>query len=233
MANAIRFRFSRGEELKFIAHLDVLRLFERAIKRSGLPIAYTQGFNPRQKLVFGLPMPVGLTSSAEYADAEFDQDISPGYFIETLNKSLPEGIRVLDAVILKCGETVMSQIASARYEISVKAGEDVGLSVLESKIHAFLDMDEIMVKKKTKKGLRPVNIKPLIYSLSVVEGHDGHFTIRAFLCAGSGNNLRPDLLMEAFIAHSGLDLRVCSLHRKELYASSLNEWKNPLEVANG
>ena len=77
MAKALRFRFSRGQELKYIAHLDMLRVFERAIKRAKIPVAYTQGFNPRQKLVFGLPMSIGLTSESEYADIELVEDMQP------------------------------------------------------------------------------------------------------------------------------------------------------------
>lgn len=233
MPNALRFKFSREEKLKYIAHLDILRLFERALKRSGLPVAYTQGFNPRQKLVFGLPISIGLTSSGEYADIEFDQDVSIMEFIERLNKNLPDGIKILDAVPLSGKDRVMSQITSARYEISFQADKAMSHFAIDSIVRDFLNKEEIMVMKKTKKGMKPVNIKPLIYSLSAGKsGLDG-YVLEAFLSAGPENNLRPDLLMEAFIEGTGLSLSIESVHRVELYASLLNEWKSPFEVANG
>ncbi|MCX7773392.1 MAG: TIGR03936 family radical SAM-associated protein, partial [Clostridia bacterium] len=118
MAKALRFSFSRGEALKYIAHLDVLRVFERALKRSKLPVSYTQGFNPRQKLVFGLPMSIGLTSESEYADIELDAETTPDEFVERLNISLPEGIRILEAVPQTVRDNIMNQISAARYEIT-------------------------------------------------------------------------------------------------------------------
>lgn len=233
MPKALRFRFSRGPELKYIAHLDMLRLFERAIKRAGLPVAYTQGFNPRQKLVFGLPIAVGLTSSAEYADIEFDRDISIDDFIQGLNAHLPEGVRILEATEFSGKDNIMNQIASAKYELSFTTGADLSHAALENIVRDFLSKEEIMVMKKSKKGLRPVNIKPLIYSLTVMKAGSDGCMLDAFLSAGAENNLRPDLLMEAFQKETGMAIRVDAMHRKALFASLMNEWKNPLEVVNG
>lgn len=232
MARAMRFRFSRDEKLKYLAHLDMLRLFERAIKRAGLPVSYTQGFNPRQKIVFGLPIAVGLTSSAEYADIEFDEDVEPEVFVSRLNQALPDGITVVGAVPLLNKDNIMNQIASAKYEIKFTV-QGVDRGRLEDAVLGFLENEDVTVMKKTKKGTRPVNIRPLIYSLSVREGDDGSFILEAFLSAGAENNLRPDLLMEAFIQKTGLDIDVESIHRKAMYASTFNEWKDPFEVANG
>lgn len=232
MPNALRFRFSRNEKLKYIAHLDILRLFERSLKRSGLPVAYSQGFNPREKLVFALPMAMGLTSEAEYADIEFDRDVPSAEFIQRLNNNLPDGVRIIDAVPFEGRTSIMSQITSARYEISFHTGESLSREAADGIVRDFLSKDEIMVMKKTKKGQRPVNIKPLIYSMSVRKNGVDGYVIEAFLSAGAENNLRPDLLMDAFSESTGLGVRIGSMHRKELYASVRNEWKNPFEVAN-
>lgn len=232
MARALRFRFARDERLKYIAHLDVLRLFERAIKRAALPVAYTQGFNPRQKIVFGLPIAVGLTSSAEYADIEFEEDLSPETFISRINQSLPEGIEVLEAVPIRNMGRIMSLIASARYEIAFSMPEAMAQDELSGIVIDFLDQEDITVMKKTKKGTRPVNIRPLIYSLSARKQDSGGYVMEAFLCAGAENNLRPDLLMQAFSQKTGLELTVESIHRKAMFASDFNEWKSPLEVTD-
>ncbi len=233
MPKALRFRFSRGPELKYIAHLDMLRLFERAIKRAGLPVAYTQGFNPRQKLVFGLPIAVGLTSSSEYADIEFDQDISTDDYIQGLNAHLPEGVRVMEATAFSGKDNIMNQVASAKYELSFTTEDELSHFALENMVRDFLAKEEIMVMKKSKKGLKPVNIRPLIYSLTVRKAEKKSCILDAFLSAGAENNLRPDLLMEAFQKETGMTIRVDAMHRTALFASLMNEWKNPLEVANG
>jgi radical SAM-linked protein len=233
MAKSLRFKFSRNESLKYIAHLDVLRVFERAFHRSKLPVAYTQGFNPRQKLVFGLPMSIGLTSGSEYADIELNEDVNPEDFIETINKSLPEGIRVLDAVALIAHDNIMNQITAARYEIAFETQQAMSHFEMDNIVQELLTKEDISVMKKTKKGIRPVNIRPLIYSLSAGKKGVNEFCLEAFLSAGAENNLRADLLMEAFKQETGLDIKTLSMHRKALYASTFNEWKSPFEVANG
>lgn len=228
----MRFKFSRGPGLKYIAHLDVLRVFERAIKRARLPIAYSQGFNPRQKLVFGLPMSIGLTSDSEYADIEFAQDIEPRDFVEAINKGLPEDIRVKKAVMLTAKDNIMNQITAARYEINFETNEAMSHFEIDSLVQDMLAKEEISVMKKSKKGPRPINIRPLIYSLSADKKDVKVFDLEAFLSAGAKDNLRADLLMEAFKQETGLDVKIVSIHRKALYASILNEWKNPFEVAD-
>lgn len=233
MAKTLRFRFLRDETLKYIAHLDVLRLFERALKRSKLPVAYTQGFNPRQKLVFGLPMSIGLTSESEYADIELSEDRTPEIFVAEINKSLPEGIRVLEAVEQSVRDNIMNQISAARYEIQFQTPKAVSHFDMDKMIYQMLSQDDISVMKKTKKGMRPVNIRPLIYSLSVHKKDMDIFGLEAFLSAGAENNLRADLLMEALCKETGLEVKTLNMHRKALYASTFNEWKNPFEVANG
>ncbi len=235
MTKALRFKFSRNEGLKYIAHLDILRVFERALKRSGLPVAYTQGFNPRQKLVFGLPMSIGLTSDSEFADIELEQDVSPEGFIEAINRSLPEGIRVLAAVEQEHNrkDNIMNQISAARYEITFETEKPLSHFEMDNLVQGVLSKEDISVMKKTKKGMRPVNIRPMIYALSTCKKDGNKFSLEAFLSAGAENNLRADLLMEAFNQETGLAAKTLATHRKALYASTFNEWKSPFEVANG
>ncbi len=232
MAKALRFKFFRGQELKYIAHLDILRVFERAIKRAKIPVAYTQGFNPRQKLVFGLPMSIGLTSESEFADIELSEDMEPQEFITQINKGLPEGLKVEEAVSRNTRDNIMNQITAARYEIVFEVKEPRSRFEIDTMIYGLLAEEEISVIKKSKKGPRPVNVRPLIYSLSAEKIDTGKFKMKAFLSAGAENNLRADLLMQAFSQETKLEIETVSMHRKALYASTYNEWKNPFEVAN-
>ena len=93
----IRIKFIRGEEVKFISHLDLMKVFERASRRANIPIAYSQGFNPHAHLIFGLPLSVGVTSQAEYADIELTEELDPENFMLGLNKQLPKGLIIVAA----------------------------------------------------------------------------------------------------------------------------------------
>lgn len=236
MAKTLRFRFSRGQELKYLSHLDVLRVFERALKRSGLPVDYSQGFNPRMKLVFGLPMSTGITSEAEYADIVLEEDIECRSFVSTLNESMPAGLKIHEAVELKNKNNIMNEIKGARYSIlieTIKTSDEI-----EDLVSSLLSKEELVVMKKTKKGLAPTNIRPLIYTFNVIDkgsNDKGNNIIEldAFLSAGAKDNLRADLLMEAFMEHTGLKVDIVLINRSALYAKRLDKWKTPFEVVNG
>lgn len=148
--NSVRVRFTRGEGVKFISHLDMMKVFERAIRRSGLPIAYSQGFNPHPQMVFGLPLAVGMTSEGEYADFELTQKIEPAQFMERLNASLPEAIRVTAAAEKYSGANIMASICGADYEIEVYLNEEYNLDRMKKEIELLLARDSIKVMKEVK-----------------------------------------------------------------------------------
>lgn len=229
MKISVRFRFSRDAGLKYIGHLDVLRLFERALKRTGLLVSHTQGFNPRMKLVFGLPMALGLTSSSEYADIELDEEITPDAFMEVMNRHLPVGIRVMAAGSIQKSDNIMNLIAAARYDITVFPELSIAREEMVEMVHRVLESEHLLVMKKTKKGLREVDIRPLIYSLTAGKDGDDAWVLGAFMSAGSSDNLRPELVMDAFQKVTGTTLSIHSIHRKALYVSHENAWLNPLD----
>mgnify|MGYP003936842055 CR=1 FL=1 len=159
----IRAKFTRGEELKFISHLDMMKMFERALRRSGLPVYYSQGFNPHPQIVFGLPLAVGVTSEAEYVDIAFSEYINPGQFIEQLNRQMPKGLEILEAKIKESKANIMASISKASYEVLVSIAQNPDINEVEGKIHQFLNNDEILIKKESKGKVKDVNIKPLIH----------------------------------------------------------------------
>ncbi|MFZ5985839.1 MAG: TIGR03936 family radical SAM-associated protein [Bacillota bacterium] len=165
--NNIRARFVRGEEVKYISHLDLMRMFERALRRSGIPIAYSQGFNPHPQLVFGLPLSVGVTSEAEYVDFELSDMIEPGDFMDKLNRNLPSGIRIMDAREKKTKSNIMASIAVASYEVVVTDDVNVGIKEIREILEKFLERQEIYVSKESKGKTKQVNIRPMIYNITV------------------------------------------------------------------
>jgi radical SAM-linked protein len=224
----IRFKFSRDISLQYIAHLDMLRLFERTIRRARLPVSYTLGFNPRMKMVFGLPMATGLSSGAEYADVEMETPLVPEFFIEVMNRCIPRGLKVIEAVPSDGSDNVMSRIGAARYRVVFHSDDATGPDEMEALLQAMLDAENVPVMKKGKKGRHEVNVRPLIFSASIAPlGRE--WLLEAFISAGSVDNLRPDLLMEAWQSYVSRTFTIGSLYRDALYASLENEWVSPTD----
>lgn len=169
--SSIRVKFIRGEEVKFISHLDLMKMYERALRRSGIPIAYSQGFNPHPQMIFGLPLSVGVTSESEYADFKLEGDMEPGEFEQRLNSSLPEGVRIVDAAVKNTGSNIMASVAGASYEILSSTDNNADIGVLKDKLRQFLDKEEIYIDKEAKGKIKRINIRPMLYDIemSIIE----------------------------------------------------------------
>ncbi|WP_242987404.1 TIGR03936 family radical SAM-associated protein [Anaerobacterium chartisolvens] len=165
----IRAKFIRGEEIKYISHLDLMKAFERAIRRAEIPIAYSQGFNPHPHMVFGLPLSVGVTSQAEYGDFELSQPMNAGEFMGTLNKELPPWLKIIEAGEKRSGNNIMASIAAACYDILLSSELKTSRAFIEDKITELLMKPEITVKKTSKRGIREVDIRPMIHRVSFKE----------------------------------------------------------------
>ena len=159
--------FCKGEALRFISHLDVMRLMQRAMRRARLPVAYSQGFNPHPVLAFASALSVGYTSDAEWMDVELTEQVSPDAFVSRLNAQLPEGIRLLRAQ--EADEklpalTALSQRAD--YEATLSFDPPVERDALDAGIQTLLS-GPIVVLKHTKGGKKNVDIRPQLLSLEL------------------------------------------------------------------
>jgi len=216
----IRFQFERGEELKYIGHLDVMRLFERAFKRAEIPVTHSRGFNPRPHIVFAQPMPLGLSSTGEFADAELDEDYEPGVFIERLNSALPAGIKVNDAKAVKSGKNIMAIVEAARYRIDFRTMRGLNINDIFSEV---LNRKNIIVLKKTKSGEKEFDIRPLIFELTgETDKETGYFNV--LLGAGQEDNVRPELFIAGVSACINTDIEIMRMHRIMLYGRAENKW---------
>lgn len=187
----IRIKFTKEPPVKYLGHLDILRYFQKCFVRAKVKMLYSEGFNPHQKLSFALPLGVGITSRAEYLDADIEAGQDLDKIKENLNRAAGSGFQILDIrQVTEDSDSLMSAVAFASYEIICP---DEILSVPDG----FICSDEIYAEKKTKKGSRTVNIKPLIHEIE----YDG--SLRLFLSAGSENNLKPELVLEAICAYNG------------------------------
>ena len=187
----VRIKFSKTGSLQYISHLDLHRLLNRALVRAGMPIWYTKGFNPHAKMVFALPLPVGVESVCEYLDVKIDKELPTDDIKELLNRQLTDELQVIEVYDPK---TKFADICSADYRIlldSVSASREMA-----GKINAFFSVSPIMMTKKTKSGEKEIDISPLIHSLKAELCDDGRIKINANLTAGA-ESLSPEFIMAA------------------------------------
>lgn len=229
----LRVKFRRGDEVKFISHLDLMKVFERAIRRARLPIAYSQGFNPHPGMVFGLPLSVGVTSDAEYGDFEItDDEMAVQEFVDRLNGQLPQGIEILSAKKKGTKQNIMATIAASEYVVIVGSPAECTEKSLKAAVNKYLAQNEIVVKKRTKTGVKDTNIRDMIFDLSCALQPCGSFNIirfTALVSAGSKANLKPDLLIESFCNFLGIEYEIDRIHRTKLFVRSQDQLLDPME----
>ena len=203
--------------MKFIGHLDIMRYFQKAIRRAEIPIAFTSGYSPHMIMSFANPLGVGLTSDGEYFDIELTESIASKEAVRRLNEQMVDGMEIVSFVQIPDDKKSkgMSIVAGADYLSSVKNGslpED-----LAEKLEAFYAQNEICVVKKTKKSEKEVDIRPMIYKL---ECRNRGIYMR--VAAGSVQNLKPELVTEAFVRYLGMEADAVNFthHRLETFAES-------------
>lgn len=229
---SIRLKFTKGNEVKYISHLDLMRVFQRAIRRTGIPISYSGGFNPHQEISFGAPLSLGVTSDAEYVDFKLAEPMEIGEISKRLNNSLPDGIRILKGI--KLGEnhkSAMSVVTHARYNIRMSI-ENIDSEALKKSIEAFALQEHIKVmKEQPKKGfeLKEIDIKSMIVGMRLFESSGDIHIIDCLLLSGSKANLKPELLIVAFKEFTGYNINRIRINRKEVYAEKNGKLLDLLE----
>lgn len=220
----IRIKFSKEGIMKFIGHLDMMRYFQKAFRRCGIDIAYSQGFSPHQLISFAAPLGVGLTSRGEYMDIVVNSTQDSRTMIERINAEMVEGVRVLSYQQIEDetkNSNAMAIVAAADYEVRFRPGHMPEKMDLKAEFEKFYRQEHIFVVKKTKKSEKEVDIKPMIFDLNVCED-----CVYMKLATGSVENLKPEFVMKTFMgdALGDYDLDIC---RTEMYAWSDGEQKTP------
>lgn len=211
-----RIKFKKFGALRFIGHLDVMRFFQKAMRRADVPIAFTSGYSPHMIMSFASPLGIGLSSDGEYFDIELKTEISSKEAVKRLNNVMVEGIEVLSfrQIAEEKKMTGMAILAAADYRTTLKKG--ILPDDWKSKLTTFLCQQEIRILKQTKRSETEVDIKPLIFS--IVNHKDA---IDMQLAAGSVQNLKPGLVMQAFCDYMNVDPETVEFdhHRLEMYAN--------------
>lgn len=215
----IRIKYAKTGVLRYIGHLDVMRYFQKAIRRAGLDVAYSQGYSPHQLITFAAPLGLGVTSEGEYFDAEMNSVTTSEDMVQHLNSVMASGMWIQDIVALNEGaKTAMAVVAASDYIVTVREGY-MPQELLLRAVDAFYQQEHIEVVKVTKTKETQLDIKPLIYQMQERDGG-----IYLFLSAGSVENIKPELVMEAMCGYLNLPYQKLAfrIHRLETYMRAEN-----------
>lgn len=211
-------KFDKKDSVKFVSHLDVQRLFQRAFRRADIPMAYSQGFNPHPLLSFATALTVGATSSAEWLDIKLDKEMQPEAFANRLNDNLPQGFHVSEAYAVEDKYPTLSTVmTAAEYDVVLSfEGEEAAAGAPEAM--EKLLAAPIVVLKKTKGGMKNVDIRPNVYELRGCEAAGNTCTFRILGCLNAAGSLNIDLLMGALKESMGCEFSF-RLHRNEIFSN--------------
>ena len=221
----IRIKFRKYGVMKFIGHLDIMRYFQKAMRRADIDICYSEGFSPHQIMSFAAPLGVGITSDGEYLDIEVHSTRSSEESIAALNSTMVEGLEVTGYVKLPDdAKTAMSIVTAAEYELSFKDGYDACADISEFQaglLEFFTKPETIPLVKQTKKGERVIDLKQLVYHFEVIE-NAGKPAFLLTVSTGSIDNLKPELVLEALFGAMGFvyNADAIQIHRKDVFASA-------------
>lgn len=218
----IRIKFTKHGAMKFVGHLDLMRYFQKAMRRADVDIKYSEGFSPHQVMSFAAPLGVGLTSNGEYMDIEVNTTDSSQIMIKRLNETMAEGVQIISYRKLddSC-KNAMSMVACADYTLTFReSARPADATEFWKEFEEFCQRDSIFIVKKTKKSQRELDIRPMIYEVKA----DGE-SVFLKLSTGSEVNLKPELVLESFYQFRKMEPApfAIQIQREEVYGDVREE----------
>jgi len=228
----VRIKYCKGGPIAYISHLNLVQVFTRALRRANIPVVISCGFNPRFRISFGPPLPLGISSSSEYLDIRLKEEVKVEELTERLNLVLPQGLKILRAkTIPSSADSLVKIIDRASYVITLKIKEKLldsaaknqenELKELEQEVEKsnkrFLNLDEIIVEKQTKNGIKRVDIRPSILDISVKKFKKQILELGLELKIGQQGNLNPRYVTRAWISNSDNNFDIIQIYRDGLY----------------
>ncbi len=208
--NRLRVRFKRGQEVKLISHLDIIRLWHRALRRAGIELAYSEGFNPHPRISLAAPLALGVTSEAELMDVWLTEYISPHSFITCVSQQLPPGMEILQVYqIALTLPSLQSQVCYAEYRVEVTNKE--GAEHITQAITSLLAQEHLPWQHQRDTGLKSYDLRMLIDDLWLDSWHGDYGVIGMRLRCDSIGSGRPEQVIKAL----GLG-EPSSIHRNKL-----------------
>ena len=210
----LRLKFSRGEELKFLSHLDLMRLWERALRRAGLPLAYSEGFTPHPQIALAAPLSVGVTSQAELMDVVLSRWLPPQSFMAQIEEQLPNGIKMLEVwPVGPKTPSLQSQVRFVEYRVEIET--EKGCQEIELALQSLLSAKELPWHHLRDTGARYYDLRALIDDLWVIDCRDSMCVLGMRLRCDEKGTGRPEQVAKAL----GFSQRPKSIHRTNLMLS--------------
>ena len=234
MEQLVRVKYCKDGPIKYISHLNLAQVFTRALRRADIPVVISGGFNPRFRISFGPPLPLGISSTSEYLDIRLKEEVKVEELTERLNLILPQGLKILKAKIIpSSADSLVKIIDRASYIITLKIkikeklldsavkNQENEIEELEQEIKKnnkrFLNLDEITVEKQTKSGIKMVDIRPSILDISVKKFKKQILELGLEIKIGQQGNLNPRYVIRAWISNSDNNFDIQQICRDGLY----------------
>ena len=191
--------FEKGERIRHIGHLDIQRSVQRGLRRSGLPVAYSNGFNPHILITFASALSTGACGKREIMDVTMAEEVTPEEFLEKMNRAMPPEMRLSEARALdQKHPALMASLRAAKYDLLIRDAEQA--EKLAAAIPAMMARETVTAMRKTKTALKECDIKPLIYELKAEGQH-----ILATLTLTEREACKPGMLIEALSREAGIE----------------------------
>jgi len=228
----LRLEITKGEEIRYISHLDYASAIERAIIRAKLPAAYSEGFNPHMKLSFASALAVGVTSQAEYMDIEFKEEVDLNQGVQRLAATLPLGIRINSGKIMPAKMTALMAIVNlATYDVLVpsKAGE---FASVEDSLKRFNEAQEVLYTRETPKGRKEIEVKQyMARPISAVQ-QDSHILLVMDIKITATGSIKPGEVLAALVTmfELNVDKDRARINRTGLYVADDKNRVKPIDL---
>lgn len=194
--NRLRIRFKRGPGVKYISHLDIIRVWVRAFRRAGIEIAYSEGFNPRPRLSLAAPLAIGVTGDAELMDVYISDTISPHNFTAAVNRQMPAGMEIMNTYQVDSTlPSLQAQVTAAEYAVEVPSGE--GPDCIRQALTAMLAREQFPWQHERDTGIKSYDLRPLIEHMWLESYGENVAVIGMRLVCGSRGSGRPEQVVKA------------------------------------
>ncbi len=208
----LRIKYKKEFNMRYLSHLELIKTMERIFRRMDLPMSFSNGFNPRPKISYAAPLPVGMESECEFLDVELDEIIDIDEFLERHKEYVPRGISFVEARYFEKSKSLMSLVTDSEYIIKIEINEEKSYSDIKEMLEQFLNREAITYEKlNKKKKLVVVDIKDRIKTFELLDAKDSVIRFKTLLTTGSAGNLKPEKLLELFTEYS----QITSIREKE------------------
>ncbi len=217
--------FEKGARLRHIGHLDIQRAMQRALRRSGLPVSYSKGYNPHILVAFASALQTGASGRRELMDVTLEEAVTPERFMEAMNAALPPALQLQDARPMDDKHpALMSLLAAADYTLHIM--DEEAASRMTAAVEACLAKERIMTMRRTKSGEKECDMRPLLFSLR----REGERGLRAVMALTERESCKPDMLVQALSSFAGVEPPRVLVERNGLFGRTEDGALVPLET---